>query len=592
MRFIFDFFGHRRLAVLAVVLFASAILDLFGVVVLLPFIKVATEPGPVIEKYHLRHFLEVAHIGNEHQFVVAAGLALIAVYTLKTAVVYLLSRYQFKATARLTYRLTEGMYARLLRCRYGAFQQFPASQLIGTVYNHPIHATLCMTALATIVNDVLFIGMLLIFSIAINPLATGITVAGLLVIGGLMQVTVVDRTHEYGKQQARYEDSKHKLAYATITAIKDIKVMGIEKRIQEENSALSEQFFLTNWKFGLLNSLPKTIIEYCVLLGLCVGILVFVGMKQDATILIPVVGVGIAAVLRVLPSFTRIINSLNQFKFSRPIVERIVDFYERTDTFEVNVADRPMPFAHALECKNLGFSYGDKVVLSNVSISIPKGQSIGIVGMSGSGKSTLLDLISGIQEKATGEFLLDGQEVDPFRTNAIRRMLGYVPQTIALVDESVAFNIAFAHVWDAERMHNALKVANLLEFVNQLPERERTLVGENGVRLSGGQRQRIGIARALYKDPEILIFDEATSAVDNITEQELTKEIRGLAGTKTLILVAHRLSTIQHCDRIYVIHEGKNVGEGTYQELLSGNELFQEMNRQQPGGQMSNASVA
>jgi ABC-type multidrug transport system fused ATPase/permease subunit len=190
-------------------------------------------------------------------------------------------------------------------------------------------------------------------------------------------------------------------------------------------------------------------------------------------------------------------------------------------------------------------------------------------------------LISGIQEKDNGEILLDGKSVDPFNTNVIRRRLGYVPQSIALVDESIAFNITFSHEWDPIKLRNALKTANLLEFIEGLVEQEKTMVGENGVRLSGGQRQRIGIARALYRDPDILMFDEATSAVDNITEQELTKEISLLSGRKTLIIVAHRLSTIQNCDCIYVIHKGRNIGHGSYDYLLKNNSIFQEMLKQE-----------
>jgi ABC-type multidrug transport system fused ATPase/permease subunit len=384
-----------------------------------------------------------------------------------------------------------------------------------------------------------------------------------------------------GRQQLKFEDAKHKLAFATITAIKDIKVMGIEKHIQAENSVISKQFLETTWRFNLLGSLPKNVIEYVIFVVLCLGIFLFVGMESDTANLLPLIGVGIAAVMRIVPSFTRMIVSMNSFKFYRPGIDKIIDFYEKTRVFEVKVTDCPMPFERIVEARNISFSYGEKRILSDVSISIPKGHSIGIVGMSGSGKSTFLDLISGIQEKGGGEFLLDGQPVDPFRTNVIRRMLGYVPQSIALVDDSIAFNVSFSREWDMERLRNALKVANLLEFVDQLPEKEKTTVGENGVRLSGGQRQRIGIARALYKDPQILIFDEATSAVDNITEQELTREIKGLAGSKTLIMVAHRLSTIMHRDCIYVISAGKVIGAGTYQELLDGNPFFQELHQLQ-----------
>lgn len=583
MKFVFRFFGHRKLAGLAAALFAGAILDLAGIVLLFPFLELAANPEKNIEKFQLQGYLDVLHVHGSYQFLLLIGGGLIFFYTLKVGIVYLLNKYQFRTVADLTYRLSEAMYGRLLRCRYNAFQQFPASQLIGVVYNNPIHATICISAIATILNDLLFLTMLLIISMMVNPAITVIVVATIVIIGIVLHLIVVRKTQEYGKQQALVEDVKHKLAFATITAIKDIKVMGIENHLIHENTDISKQYFSTTWKFNLLGSLPKIAIDYIILLGVTIGIMVFIGMRDDAVLQLSLIGVGIAATMRTLPTFNRLIAAIGTFKFYRPFIAKIIDFYEKTAAFEVNVIDYSASFDHSLEVRNLGFSYGQKRILEDVSILIQKGQSIGIVGMSGSGKSTLLDLISGIQEKGEGEFLLDGKGVDPFGTNAIRRMLGYVPQTIALVDDSIAFNVAFSCDWDPIKLRNALKVANLIEFVDHLPEQERTFVGENGVRVSGGQRQRIGIARALYKDPEILIFDEATSAVDNITEQELTVEIDRLSGKKTLIIVAHRLSTIQHCDRIYVMHNGRIVGVGAYHELLKNNELFQQMHKQQAG---------
>ena len=581
MKFILQFIGYRRVAGLAVVLFTGAVLDLVGIVLLYPYIELAANPENTIEKFGLQRYIDVFHIQSSHQFLLLTGSSLIAFYTLKAGLIFLLNRYQFKTVANLTYRLTEAMYGRLLRCRFNAFQQFPASQLIGVVYNNPIHASICMTAIATIVNDAIFLVIIFLVSISASPIATICSMAALFLVGVTLHFAVVRKTQRYGKQQALVEDAKHKVAFSTITAIKDIKVMGIENHLIEENTHISKLFFSTTWKFNLLGSVPKIAIEYFILAGLCLGVMVTMGTRQDFVSQLPLIGVGIAATMRIIPSFNRIILAINTFKFYRPFISKIIDFYEKTTAFEVNVIDYAVPFNHRLEVKNLWFSYDEKRILLDVSISIFKGQSIGIVGMSGSGKSTLLDLISGIQEKEKGDFLLDGELVDPFGTNVIRRILGYVPQAIALVDDSIAFNVSFSHEWDPAKLTNALKAANLLAFVDQLPDQEKTRVGENGVRLSGGQRQRIGIARALYKDPEILIFDEATSAVDNITEQELSREISKLSGAKTILLVAHRLSTIQHCDRIYVMHKGRIIGAGTYHELLESNELFQELHRQQ-----------
>jgi ABC-type multidrug transport system fused ATPase/permease subunit len=432
-----------------------------------------------------------------------------------------------------------------------------------------------------IINDLVFLLMLLIISFYVTPLATILVVTIFVFFAYIMYITVVRKTQSFGKQQAMVEDIKHKVAFSTISAIKDIKVMGIEKDIIKENTEISKQFYSISWRFNLLGVIPRISIDFITFTGLCIGVIFLIVMHLNLAVVLPLIGVGMVAIMRILPSINRIIGSVNTFKFYRPFVSKINEFYEKTNALEVDVVDCYMPFDHDLEMKNICFSYGDHKILTDVSLSIHKGHSIGIVGMSGSGKSTLLDLISGIQEKDNGEILLDGKSADPFNTNVIRRRLGYVPQSIALVDESIAFNITFSHEWDPIKLRNALKTANLLDFVEGLVEQEKTMVGENGVRLSGGQRQRIGIARALYRDPDILMFDEATSAVDNITEQELTKEIGLLSGRKTLIIVAHRLSTIQNCDCIYVIHKGRNIGHGSYDYLLKNNSIFQEMLKQE-----------
>jgi ABC-type multidrug transport system fused ATPase/permease subunit len=563
------------------IIFVNAILDLGGIFLLYPYIELATNYEKNIEKYHLHWLKIILKVDGSNNFLIIIGMFLIFFYFIKVITIYWLNKCQFKLLADMTYRLTEAMYSRLLRCSYNAFQQFPASQLIGAVYNNPIHATICLTSFAMIINDSFLLLMVFIISICVTPIVTMASVIFFAFFAFIMYKTVVKKTQAYGKQQAIIEDVKHKVAFSTISAIKDIKVMGIEDYVIKENTEISKQFYATTWRFNLLGVIPRLSSEFLTFGGLCLGVIILIGMHLNLADFLPIVGVSMLALMRILPSLNRIISSVNTFKFYRPFVTKIIEFYEKTNGLEVDVIDCFVPFDHLIVVKDICFSYGEHKILTDVSISIHKGNSIGIVGMSGSGKSTLLDLISGIQEKDNGEIFMDGQPVDPFNTNVIRRRLGYVPQSIALVDESIAFNITFSHDWDSKKLRNALKTANLLDFVESLGGQEKTMVGENGVRLSGGQRQRIGIARALYRDPDILIFDEATSAVDNITEKELTKEIGLLSGSKTLIIVAHRLSTIQNCDCIYVIHKGRNAGHGSYDYLLKNNSIFQEMLKQE-----------
>lgn len=225
-------------------------------------------------------------------------------------------------------------------------------------------------------------------------------------------------------------------------------------------------------------------------------------------------------------------------------------------------------FENTIEIKELTFCYGENIILDAISLTLRRGESCAFVGASDSGKSTLLDVLVGLREPMNGEFYIDGVKFDPFNTDALRNYIGYVPQNVNLIDESIAFNIAFESDYDEDKMQRAISIARLENYISELPSGLKTILGEGGVRVSGGQKQRIGIARALYREPEIMIFDEATSALDTVTERELMQEINQLSGDKTLIIVAHRLSTVEQCTVIHLLDSGKIIARGSHLELL------------------------
>jgi ABC-type multidrug transport system fused ATPase/permease subunit len=210
--------------------------------------------------------------------------------------------------------------------------------------------------------------------------------------------------------------------------------------------------------------------------------------------------------------------------------------------------------------------------------------------MSGSGKTTFLDVLVGLREASAGKFRIDGIEFDAFRCDTLRRLIGYVPQNVVLVDNAIAFNISFDERPDPAILERVARTARIDDFIRSLPEGFRTQVGEQGVRVSGGQKQRIGICRALYRDPDILIFDEATSSLDNLTERELTQEIAELAGGKTVVIVAHRLSTVANCDVIHVFDEGTVVASGTHEELMATSTQYQALQHER--GNVQDMQVA
>ena len=293
--------------------------------------------------------------------------------------------------------------------------------------------------------------------------------------------------------------------------------------------------------------------------------------------LIPTLGVFVAAAFRMIPSINRIMAALQKVTFSRPVIEVI--YNELKDIRKIKRDNiEPIPKIHLLDkitIENINYAYNDsnKNVLENVSFSILKGSCVGIIGKSGSGKSTLIDIMLGLLQPTQGYVKIDAMDINGNdNLKKWQSAIGYVPQNIYLIDDTLRKNIAFGineNEIDEYAIQNSIIASQLSDFVNELPEGLETMVGERGVRLSGGQRQRIGIARALYNNPDILFFDEATSALDSNTETGVMESINSLKGNKTIIIVAHRLSTLENCDKIYKIENGIIVSSGSSKEMLN-----------------------
>ena len=288
----------------------------------------------------------------------------------------------------------------------------------------------------------------------------------------------------------------------------------------------------------------------------------------------PVFGLLGLSSIKLFPALQRIYSQLSIIRFTAPALKRL---HTNVTTLSAPTAypeGDPVRLQTSLELKKLTFSYpeAERATLNGISTTIKARSTVGIVGGTGAGKTTVVDLLLGLLSPTGGEICVDGTAITPERRRDWQKTLGYVPQSIFLVDDTVAANIAFgvpADEIDMAAVERAARVANLHEFVlEQLPEGYQTAVGERGVRLSGGQRQRIGIARALYFDPDVLVLDEATSALDNLTEKAVMEAVSALAGAKTIIMIAHRLSTVQDCDKILFLSKGDILAEGTYDCLL------------------------
>jgi ABC-type bacteriocin/lantibiotic exporter with double-glycine peptidase domain len=347
--------------------------------------------------------------------------------------------------------------------------------------------------------------------------------------------------------------------------------------IKELKLLKAEEFFVRRIKKNLNNSsnvtikqttlqqIPRYYLEFVTIAGICSLILVMIIQSKPVDSILPTLGLFFAGAFRIIPSLNRIMGSLQAVQFLRPSIDLLYDeFYYINNYNNGNISksfEVDLGFKNKFSMQNINFSYGSSNVcaIKDLSLDIYRGETIGLIGKSGSGKSTLIDLILGLYRPSSGEIKIDDQIVTERNIRKWQKKIGYVPQSIYLTDDTIRNNIAFGLPLEEindNLLSDAIKDAQLTEFISNIELGLDTIIGEKGVRISGGQRQRIGIARALYKKPEILILDEATSALDNSTEEDFMKAVDLLKGERTIIIVAHRLSTLKNCDKIYSLSNG------------------------------------
>ncbi|MAP24498.1 MAG: ABC transporter ATP-binding protein [Rickettsiales bacterium] len=415
-----------------------------------------------------------------------------------------------------------------------------------------------MIGLASILSEGFVFLCLISMMIYLNPnLAFLIFVVGIFLFL-LMSRVVFPLFYRWGQrlQQASIGINQNLLQF--FHAFKEIVLLGKKKAFIDAFQVHSGKYSRLQALITATNSLPRLFIE-TLFVGVFVLVITYLSAEHESPMqMIGLLGGYLYMGFRLMPGINRILNQLNILKSVTPAIDRIYDEFTTVATPQHYINEPNFRFDKSVSFEGVSFQYlnTSKKALSNVSFKIKKGECIGVVGQTGSGKSTLIDLMLGLLRPTEGKILVDGK----FPVNSIQwnQKIGYVPQAIYLTDDTIEANIAFGEeLIDKDRLDAAIDSAQLRSFINALPEGGQTFVGERGIRLSGGERQRISIARALYRDPEVLIFDEATSALDNETEKKLMETIYDVSRTRTVIMIAHRLSTLERCDRLFEFSQGK-----------------------------------
>lgn len=575
IQFILKFAGKKDAAILLSAAILISLFDLIGIAVIFPYIKIAADPNLLLDR--VPQVLTWLGSMQNRQLVMLISIALIVLYLCKGFLQGMLIRYQQRQLAVFTAKLTDDVVSCILTARYGLFQEIPGSELASVAYTNTVHTTIVFRALIQIGNEVCFLAFLGMAFLMVSPLPTLIVMLTLAAVAVLLYFVVLRPTSMLGKQQSSIENERYRLLFSIVNAIRDIKVMGLAHLFDAKNREVSTQYAMIAWRYNFNNALPLLVVEIVVAVGLILSAMFVMSGTMQPGNLMPILGVVALASVRTIPAFAKLMAAFNAFRFSRTFVERLIDIRNRLLSAKHVRTGDALLLEQRIVLRKICFAYPGKPILHDIDLEIERGKFIGIVGISGSGKTTLLDLITGLQPASSGEFLCDGKPFNPFQSASLEKMIGYVPQVLTLLNESIAFNITFEHEPDFENLMRAIKIANLEPLVLSLSDGINTRVGENGMNLSGGQRQRIGIARALYRRPEILIFDEATSALDAQTEREVSNEIVKLQGELTLVMVSHRLHAVINCDRIYVLSHGRVQDRGTHLELLGRCELYRDL---------------
>lgn len=547
----------------------SAGLELIGIGLIVPIITVITGSSSQSSNSIIQPLFDRFKVVDEKSMVVLALGLLGLAFLLKSIFAAYVSWSQIHFSLKIEQDLSRRLFRSFIRKPYLFHLQRNSADLmhtVGTEVEQVRGTFLSILSLLSELAIVVALGSLVLYS---NLLASISSIFILVGASFLYNQIVRKRVSDLGLELSKYSPKKIQSILQGFAGIKDVKVLG---RSENFTSQFENQNLLVgraSARNGFLGRLPAIWVEFVAVLGLIVTILVMVSQATDPSRIAPSLGLMAAVSFRFVPATNRILMAANSLRYIRPAIDSVYNEVQsslaRVELVHLGA------FKSQIEMRNLSFSYPNTITpsLQNANIVVRKGETVGFIGQSGAGKSTLVDVILGLLPPTSGELLIDG--IDMYENNLEwQSTIGYVAQSIYLIDDTVRRNVAFGIAEDEideAAIERALKSAQLWDFVETLPEKTQTIVGERGVRVSGGQRQRIGIARALYHEPQVLVLDEATSSLDIDTETEVMSAIRALQGFKTILIVAHRLSTVQHCDRIYKIEDATIVGEGTLEEL-------------------------
>jgi len=532
-----------------------SIIEVIGVGAIMPFISIATDFNKIFNNEYFKAIYNFFGFNSPIDFVVIFGIVLVLFYIFRSLFnlfyFYLLNRFSQSRYSILAYRLFENY----LGMHYIDFINRNSSHLVKTLVNESSNLVQLISNVLFMMSEffvVIFIYSMLLY---VNWKMTSLLTLFLFANIWILKKVVSSRIKKAGVIRNKMQEKFYEIINSSFGNFKIIKLKGNDKDILKKFNKASFGYANANITNQTLSQVPRLFLE-AIGFSLIALIIIYLVLKYQADIsgVLPILSMFVLGLYRLMPSVNRIYSAYNEILFYSKSLEITHNdlIYEPEE-----LGDENIEFNDKIELKDVSFAYDKKEVLKDINLEIKKGEKVGIIGESGSGKSTLIDLIIGLYKAKDGKIFIDNNELNEKNLKYWRKKIGYIPQNVYLIDGNIAENVAFGEEIDEERVKKVLKMANVFDFLEAHHEGIETKVGENGVKLSGGQKQRVAIARALYNNPEVLILDEATSALDNKTEKNIMDEIYKVGEDKTMIIIAHRISTLDRCDEIITLKDGK-----------------------------------
>lgn len=565
-----------------------AFFQALGVASIIPFMSLLMRPEAVYDNRWVFWLYNWLGFTSVDSFVFFMGFVMLGIIVVGNLISALAIWLKLRFVWRNNHKLATALLRKYLSMPYVYFLNHHSADLGKNVLAEVNNLTsnFLIPFLEIVIHGtvvVLMVGMLFF----VNPIVSSFALVALGGSYALIYLRFRRKLQDGGKKRLQANRGRFKAANEALAGIKDIKVLGRESFFIDRFITHSRRLSTLQAWNAVVGAIPRYLLEIIAFGGIIVLILVMMSAEGNVHHVIPMVSFFAFAGYRLLPSLQHIFQSFTKVQFNRAVLNKIYNDMIEEGEVHIELADTILPkslsFQKYICLDHISFWYPNtrEPVLKSINLEIKRHTSVAIAGPTGSGKTTMVDIFLGLLFPQQGKLLVDGVEITADNVQNWQRNLGYVPQQIYLSDDTIARNIAFSlpdKEIDRESLDNAALIANLHDFIiNELPNGYDTLVGERGVRLSGGQRQRVGIARALYHDPEILVLDEATSSLDGITEDAVLEAMDNASKVKTLVVIAHRLTTVKNCDVIYLIDRGSILTSGTYSELLSTSAQFRAM---------------